>query len=71
MHVTELIWNDPWTRQYYISAVLLFIPVARIMKRAGFSPLWAGLLIVPGIGLLLCFVLLALRKWSPAKEVLR
>ena len=64
MHLIELIWADPVLRQYYISAVLIVVPVTRILIRAGFKPYWVVLLAVPEAGLALCAVLLAHRKWS-------
>lgn len=48
---------------YYIFALLVAWPVARIFMRAGFAPLWAALLLVPAYGLILCTFVLAVRKW--------
>ena len=67
MNFIETIWADPLIKQYYILAALLIIPVAQIMRRAGFSPFWAVLMAVPGIGWILCILLLALRKWPHMK----
>ena len=67
MHLVDLIWSNMFLRQYYISAVLVAVPVMRILMRAGFKPFWAVLLVVPDIGLILCAALLAFRKWPQAK----
>ncbi len=69
MHLIEQIWADPLLRQYYISAVLMAAPVARILVRARFKPWWAVLLVVPDIGLILCAALLAVNKWPNRKEI--
>lgn len=55
---------DDGLKLYYISAALMLVPVGRIFWRAGFSPAWALLLGVPEIGLILCALMLALRKWK-------
>lgn len=57
-------WNDPLI-QYYISAVIMLVPVIRILERAGFRPYWALLLGVPMIGYILCAAVLC-RKWKTA-----
>ena len=67
MPLIDLIWSDPFLRLYYISAVLAAVPVARILMRAGFNPFWVVLLAVPDVGLILCVLLMALRKWPQAK----
>lgn len=61
-----LLTNTPFAR-YYAFALLMVVPVARIFMRAGFKPYWALLLGVPDVGLILCMVLLALRKWPQGK----
>ena len=67
MHLIDQIGADPLLRQYYIAALLMVVPVTRILLRAGFKPYWAALLVVPDVGLILCVALLALRKWPQAK----
>jgi len=64
MHLIDLVRAD---RQYYITVALLVIPVAQILRRAGFKPFWAALLLIPDVGIVLCTLLLALRKWPQAK----
>ena len=59
----DVLPNPPFTVYYYVFALTAFIPVARIFERAGFRPYWAVLLCVPDIGLGVCSVVLALRKW--------
>ena len=61
-----LIWNNP-IYTYYVCALLLAIPVARIFMRAGFKPFWTALLLAPDAGLILCAALLAFRKWPAQK----
>lgn len=53
---------------YYFSTLLMIVPVMRIFKRAGFQPWWALLLGVPDIGLALCVLALALRKWPAGRD---
>lgn len=48
---------------YYLSAALVALPVAQIMRRAGFSVAGAALLLVPFIGLILTAGVLALQRW--------
>ncbi len=63
------IFQDP-LKLHFMTALLMAWPVARIFRRSGFSPLWAGLLAVPFLGIILVAGALALRRWPvlPAKE---
>jgi hypothetical protein len=47
--------------------VVMIIPLWRIFDKAGFSPAWALLFIVPVAGPLIIAVMLAFRRW-PAIE---
>ncbi len=46
-----------------IVGLMIVIPVGIIYKRAGFHPAWAGLVFLPGFGLLLICLQLALTPW--------
>ncbi len=50
-----------------IGLILLAIPLQQIFHKAGFSRLWALLLIFGPLGWLVCWLLLALRDW-PARR---
>ena len=50
-----------------IVALMIIIPVGVIYKKAGFHPAWASLVLLPGFGLLLIFLQLALVPW-PNKQ---
>lgn len=54
--------QDPMC-QYYISAALMAVPMARLFKRTGLHILWTGLLIVPLFGYVLCAGALTFQKW--------
>jgi len=49
--------------EYYKFVLVTIVPVAVIFKYAGFKPYWALLMAIPDIGLIVCAVTLALRKW--------
>jgi hypothetical protein len=49
--------------QVFIIGLLIFFPVSLIYKKAGFHPAWAALVFLPGFGLLLIFIQLALLPW--------
>jgi uncharacterized membrane protein YhhN len=49
--------------QVFIVGLLIFLPVSLIYKKAGFHPAWAALVFLPGFGLLLVFMQLALLPW--------
>jgi hypothetical protein len=49
--------------QVFIVGLLIFPPVYFIYKKAGFNPVWSVLVFLPGFGLLLVFMQLALLPW--------
>lgn len=49
--------------QVFIIGLMIVIPVCVIYKKAGFNPAWAALVFLPGLGLLLIFLQLALVEW--------
>ena len=51
-----------------IIGLMIVIPVGILYKRAGFNPAWAGLVFLPGFGLLLICLQLALTPW-PNQDV--
>lgn len=53
----------PGIVQVFIVGLLIFLPVSLIYKKAGFHPAWAALVFLPGFGLLLIFMQLALLPW--------
>lgn len=50
-----------------IVALMIVIPVMLIYRKAGFHPAWALLVFLPGFGLLLIFLQLALLPWPNQK----
>lgn len=50
-----------------IVGLMLLIPVCLIYKKAGFNPLWGSLVFLPGFGLLIIFLQLALQDWPNAR----
>jgi hypothetical protein len=54
--------------QVFIVGLLIFIPACLIYKKAGFHPAWALLVFVPGFGLLLIFMQLALRPLPNVRD---
>jgi hypothetical protein len=54
--------------QIFIVGLLIFIPVCLIYKKAGFHPAWAALVFLPGFGLLLVLMQLALLPWPSAQD---
>jgi len=58
----------PEILQVVIVGLMIFIPLCVIYKKAGFNPLWAVLVFVPGIGLFLIFLQLALQPWPGVKS---
>jgi len=60
----------PEFMQVVIVGMMILVPVCIIYKKAGFSPLWAGLVFVPGFGLLFIFIHLALLPWPNSKAKL-
>lgn len=60
--MTELLENP--VVQYYLTALVAAIPVARTFKRAGLNPFFTLLLAAPMTGLILCMGVLAFRNWK-------
>ena len=54
--------------QVFIIGLLIFLPVSLIYKKAGFHPAWAALVFLPGFGLLLIFMHLALVPWPNQRD---
>ena len=54
--------------QVFIIGLLIFLPVCLIYKKAGFHPAWATLVFLPGFGLLLIFMQLALLPWPTQRN---
>ncbi|MDD4915064.1 MAG: hypothetical protein PHW13_08535 [Methylococcales bacterium] len=54
--------------QVVIVGLMILVPLCVIYKKAGFNPLWAGLVFLPGFGLLIIFMQLALLPWPNAKS---
>ena len=63
MHIPDLLFTDAHFVEYYLFSLLMVVPMGRIFMRAGFKPYGVLLLGVPDVGLILCLMLLALRKW--------
>lgn len=59
----------PEVIQVFIVGLLIFIPVCLIYKKAGFHPAWAALVFLPGFGLLLVFMQLALLPWPNQRDL--
>ena len=51
-----------------IVGLMILIPVCLIYKKAGFHPAWGLLVFLPGLGLLLIFLQLALLPWPNMKN---
>lgn len=54
--------------QAFMLGLFLFPPVFFIYKKAGFHPAWAALAFLPGFGLLLIFLHLALAPWPSRRD---
>ncbi len=54
--------------QIVITGLFILVPAAMIYKKAGFNPLWCFLVFLPGFGLLLIFLQLALSPWPNQKN---
>jgi len=54
--------------QVFIIGLLIFLPVSLIYKKAGFHPAWAALVFLPGFGLLVVFMHLALMPWPNLRD---
>lgn len=57
----------PEIAQVVIVGLMILVPLCIIYKKAGFNPLWAALVFLPGFGLLLIFLQLALLPWPNSK----
>ena len=51
---------------YAIFILLIVVPTRRILTRAGFSPLLAFLLLIPGFGFFVILFILTFRPWPNA-----
>ena len=58
----------PEILQVVIVGMMILIPICMIYKKAGFNIWWAGLVFLPGFGLLLIFLQLALFPWPSTKQ---
>ena len=58
----------PEIGRVFIVGLMIIIPVILIYRKAGFHPAWAALVFLPGLGLLLVFMQLALMPWPNAKD---
>lgn len=54
--------------QVAIIGLMILIPTIVIYKKAGLNPMWAGLVFLPGFGLLIIFLQLAFLPWPNAKQ---
>jgi hypothetical protein len=54
--------------QVVIVALTLFMPLCLIYRKAGFHPAWALLVLLPGFGMFLVFLQLALLPWPNARK---
>ena len=54
--------------QIIIVGLMIVVPILLIYRKAGFHPGWALLVFLPGFGLLLIFMQLALLPWPNNKE---
>ncbi|OQK17378.1 hypothetical protein AU255_05720 [Methyloprofundus sedimenti] len=50
-----------------IVGLMILVPVCLIYKKAGYHPAWGLLVFLPGLGLLLIFLQLALLPWPNLK----
>lgn len=58
----------PEILQVVIVGLMILIPTIVIYKKAGLNPAWAGLVFLPGFGLLIIFLQLAFVSWPNAKQ---
>jgi hypothetical protein len=49
--------------QIVIVGLMIVVPICFIYQKAGFNPMWGGLVFLPGFGLLLIFLHLAFFSW--------
>jgi hypothetical protein len=51
-------------KYFYIAEIILFqYPAWRIYSRAGLNPWISFTVLIPGLGLIICSLILALSKW--------
>ncbi|MDD2738753.1 MAG: hypothetical protein PHR94_07440 [Methylomonas lenta] len=58
----------PEILQVVIVGMMILIPTILIYKKVGLHPAWAALVFLPGFGLLIIFMHLALTPWPNAKQ---
>lgn len=58
----------PEILQVVIVGLMILIPTILIYKKVGLNPAWAALVFLPGFGLLIIFMQLALTPWPNAKQ---
>jgi len=71
-HTFMDVLNNPLS-QYYVSVLMIIVPVARIFQRAGLSVFYAAFLLVPWFGTVLTALAMVLQRWpvlppKPAKQ---
>lgn len=52
--------------QYYISVMIVMLPMVRIFMRTGLKPFWALFLLAPWVGYVICAVVLGFNHWPKA-----
>jgi hypothetical protein len=55
--------NTEGLQEYLLFTVVLGVPYFRILRRAGLSPYYAALVVVPFLGYLAIEVVLAFARW--------
>ena len=48
-----------------VTAILLLYPAWRIFSKAGLAPALSLLVLIPGLGILICALILVFTNWSP------
>ena len=61
--MTSIMGIDNALEMDVIISLCMLVPMIRIFKRAGLSPFWGFLIMVPYLGLFICFTLLTFKKW--------
>ncbi|MDE1152013.1 MAG: hypothetical protein PW788_05680 [Micavibrio sp.] len=59
-------YMSPQLWHYYVSVLIVAVPMVRIFWRAGRNPLWALGLLVPYAGYIICAVPLGFTAWPKA-----
>lgn len=49
---------------YIAEVILLLYPVWRIYRRIGISPWLSFIVLIPGLGIIICALVMALSKWQ-------